>query len=261
MKHGLLMLTLVAGLTASAWATTIISQNFDDTGVFTPSVTTAGDASNTGGLWTTMTADPGDGTLSGIRTAHAHSATQSLLVQRGSTLPFGTVNNGIDTAATTSFEFQYWVYRANNTDGSAVIQLDNSATILSAPNQRFGIFIQGTSGYIMQYSSGTWANAGLANIPVNTWTRIRMEVDMTQGDYGAYNLYLMFEGQIESGPVTHTLTAAGPSYINAVRFNPQGTAGGQICFDDISLTAIPEPATMSLLAAGSLLAILRKRSL
>ncbi|HPS53181.1 MAG TPA: PEP-CTERM sorting domain-containing protein, partial [Phycisphaerae bacterium] len=147
------------------------------------------------------------------------------------------------------FEYQFWIYRANS-DASAVALLENSETIATGSGKlNTSVYIQ--EGNIMVHPGGTWVDTN-ADIAVGVWTRVRMSFDMSSGDYGAYTLYIMPEGQAETEVWTGDLTTSARTVLNAIRFNPQGTTGGQTYIDDISLTIVPEPTAMMLLGLGSI---------
>jgi len=225
--------------------TTIIGQDFDS---FSANVSGfVGSSSDTGGRWGNFLLDGSPN----ISTTFAHSGNNSLVVERGKAAPFGRVAAGTDGQR---FEISYWQFRYDYPSSTVItpgVSLDESSftSCLS-----LGIFIQG-AGNVFYFNGTAWVDTGY-DMAKQKWTRIRQDVDLSKGTYGAYDLYLMEAGGTEIKILSDKALSETISTVNAMQLNPQGTTGTKTYFDDIQI--VPEPMSVVLLGLGALLGFRKK---
>ena len=202
----------------------IIGQDFDS---FSANVSGfVGSSSDTGGRWGNFLLDGSPN----ISTTFAHSGNNSLVVERGKAAPFGRVAAGTDGQR---FEISYWQFRYDYPSSTVItpgVSLDESSftSCLS-----LGIFIQG-AGNVFYFNGTAWVDTGY-DMAKQKWTRIRQDVDLSKGTYGAYDLYLMEAGGTEIKILSDKALSETISTVNAMQLNPQGTTGTKTYFDDIIL--------------------------
>jgi hypothetical protein len=100
-----------------------------------------------------------------------------------------------------------------------------------------------------------WTNpAGALPIAYDTWVEVSAEIDLTA------NACEIFYGGVSLGATTWTQGADPLNGIDVLDIFPISANASVMYYDDISLTEVPEPATMSLLALGGLTLVRRRKT-
>jgi hypothetical protein len=248
--------TLALATASSLNAATIFTDNASN---YTGGWTTGSNGGTGFGAWThtasgdniisfagTFTGDPADGGISGMSTtsfglyANPLGSGAFAIAERGFANPLGVGD---------SFSFQWG------------INFDSGSDSVNVGNKGFSLYSGGTGGVELINLN----NAGSSDITINgnnvgfgygtaamTWTITRtsatnLQVDATNRTGGA----------AYSGNITISGTAAPDSF----KFYASGMQGGneaQPYFNNLTLTVVPEPSSLSLLALSGL-ALLRRR--
>ena len=221
-----------------ASARVVLDQNFDDTSVFPPdSSGWYGNSSTTAGRWGDFVYPNGPY----VTNSDSYSASQSLEVIRGAGRPIGYVLDAVDTDV---FEVSYAVKPVTNGSSACVIFLSPGSSIDFA----LALYVRDNGN--VQYYNGSWTDTGAA-VPMEQWSTIKQVATVSTNTYDLY---------VNGSFVDTFNNTAYPilSGVARIHFYPQGAAGNVTLFDDIQITAVPEPATMALLGLGSLI-MLRRR--
>jgi hypothetical protein len=226
-----------------------------------------GNAGTSAGLWTASASDY----LPEIVADPANAANHVVAVTRhayNNTALFGVSNDAITSGI---FSYQYSIYLPTASDAAFAVNVNSQADVLSgAPTTPVGQQFRASSNNdVIVSSTPTESTAsghsiwgyGLGTngaIPTATWNTIRAVVDM---DQGTWSMYLTSGANAEITVFTDRAFRTGDlSDVNAVGFYPQLPNTDHVVYlDNISLTRVPEPASLGLLGLGGLAMLIRRK--
>jgi len=189
----------------------------------------------------------GTSSLAGtVSTLQASSGAQSLQVVAGNDTvrPFSGVASGLWTLS-----LQQYVPSASS--GASWIILMNGYPATGNENWSVNLFTD-ISGNVMES-----ADVGGATLPLlkDQWVNIRFDIDLGANSVSSYyNNSLL---------ATHAWQSGGLNQLQALDLYPDEDAGagtaqvGSVFYDNVQLTPVPEPATVSLLLLGGLAVLFR----
>ncbi len=159
----------------------------------------------------------------------------------------------------------FWVYGDATGRRSMLAKLPSGPNPWDAAPLEVRAYADGNTGWVEKFGyvdNGAWVNSDIT-MTANAWWRIRLDYDMTAAsaeDY-TYSFYVMQEGQAEQAVAEDIAVRGGlasymPQWFYVQRY--YGGATDDWALDDITVTAVPEPASLLLLSAG-LLAMVRRR--
>lgn len=223
---------------SSAGAGIVMDQGFDDAGVFPPdSGGWYGDSSTTAGRWGDFAYPSGPY----VTNSDSYSGSQSLKVIRGAGRPIGYVLSAVNTDV---FEVSYAVKPVTNGSSACVVFLSPGSSIDFA----LALYVRDNGN--VQYYNGSWTDTGAA-VAMGQWSTIKQVATVSTNTWDLY----VDGSYIDT--FNNTVYPILPG-VARIHFYPQGPAGNVTLFDDIQITAVPEPATMALLGLGSLIMFRRR---
>ncbi len=193
-------------------------------------------------------------------TAQALSAPNSILVTgNGDTGGPGYSDNVHQYSGYTSGQWRYIanVFIPANYTGNEYFILMNTYADPTGPfNWSVELLMNGTTGQISDdYQTGvggTIRTGAPVSFVRGAWSQIQVDFDLTADTVSQY-----YNGTlVASGPWRTTSTSA----LNLAAVDLYSGSGNGIYFDNLSLTQIPEPGTLSLLALGAVAALRRRRA-
>jgi hypothetical protein len=262
--HFLAALAVIA-LACPATAQVVFDQDFDDTGVFNPSLADgsyAGTDTTTSGRWGEF--DTSGGTQYTITTEQAYSGTQSLKLERTAFESGDTITvrrNGasfadpVGTGASSQKQFSvvfqlYMLDDVSNNQGQFLLEWGNTAGTFSTSA---GMGVK-ANGRLMINIGGNWGEMGsLAAVGTNSWTEVRWDYDLDAGSNGQVTGYV--------GGVAVSATPSNLSFFNTANDRLQfraDTVNGQTSYVD-NFQLIPEPSSFALVGLGALALLARRR--
>jgi len=199
----------------------------------------------------TLFATGGTGGIQAITASESLSAPQSLLLHADSS--YNIVNRPFSRATTGLLSVEFAIrLDVEPHNASAAVYIDDRADALwPSDPMPYGLLFTGNwHGRQMSWFDGTWHDFG--GYDINRWYSVKLLLDL---DTEAFDIFidgtLVLEGALPNQPLL----------VNGVQrlilFNDNGYSGSA-WFDNISVSRVPEPATLSLLALGGL-AMLRRR--
>ncbi len=253
--HLLTASTGVLAFGAMTMATTILSQGFEESpftnGTEITNAEMVGDDESVGGGWVFN----GDFRPPNVTTDQAYSGTQSLRLRRPTTgdssFLYGqntsvSVTSGI---VETSF-YAYWVAGTSSVEFRLGTNLSTGV-----PTGNPGGSIGSGGGAITFYTGTGGVQAG--DVTETGWYGVKLVTDFDTSTFDVYldsgDGFTLIASDLSAGPLNND---AG----NAISFKQRGGGNGYFYLDDVSIIAVPEPATMGVLAlGGGALMLARKR--
>ena len=223
----------------------------------------AGQPSGGGTTWALAVAHPGDiAVVAGVGYSGAGlKATVGSTLYRGPTYSFSPTDGdlGITFNKASSAVDYSWRFRAGESNGVA-----------GSSNRRFKFYVGiGGAVTLLEYrddytylrfahDSGTYTSIGMANNA--NWHQVNVSAD-----WDAQTFTLFFDGVQQGGTYGFNDSNATPSDrpdpgVRLALYNGGSGAEGVAAYvDDVTITGVPEPATMSLLAVGGVLTLVRRK--
>jgi hypothetical protein len=262
--HFLAVLAVIA-LACPATAQVVFDQDFDDTGVFNPSLANgsyAGTDTTTSGRWGAFLTTGGQQYT--ISTDEAYSGTQSLKMARTSFTGTGIVvrRNGtsfadpIGTGASSQkqFSLQMYIYRlddGSNDPGAYTMNFGSTTNNFNLTGA-VAVLANGQLGY---YNGSIYASLGtLASVGVNDWTEVRWDFDLDAGVNGQVSGFI--DG-VAVGSAPGNLSSGFHSASDRVNIAVSSPDGNTTYVDNFQL--IPEPSSFALVGLGALALLARRR--
>lgn len=192
-----------------------------------------------------------------IVNSYASSGSQSLRL--GTTSGTSFHSNRIAVAPNggiMSFSTKVLVQANNTGDRMASLLVSTGTmggTVMGVSIDAGGVVRAGTSWGAV-YSTGAIGTAGAGTF-AEQWLNMSVTIDTATGDGSA-----VVDGFSSGGPIMANFSGINTSFgfLNLAS-DYSGGGEGNVFFDDVSIDAVPEPMTMTLLGAGALALLRRKK--
>lgn len=161
------------------------------------------------------------------------------------------------TSGVVDISFYINNYQTGDTDMSCQFFLSDGLS--DSANRAAGVIISGTDIKYYKGSGGS-TDSGYDLPADDTWTKLRLSCDL---DNRSYQVFMTLDGGSEVAVATDggfkdpAATGISAFYLRNNWF--EAVDGPQIWIDDVTVSHIPEPATLAMLAAGAGVAAIRRR--
>ncbi len=225
------------GLVSGVSAAPIFSDGFEDAPVGPVGAGPAGWVHNRG--W---------GNQGEIVTTHSFGGAQSLRIDDSSdTQSSGYLTKSFTEQAAGKWTLQLFVRPTANTQSIEI-------SLLSAGTTTFSTAILRNDGTIGYVSRGSWQNSSAVGYAADMWQKLEITVDL---DAKTWDLEFN-DAAVVSGVAAGTPSAAA-STLGQIQIVGGSSAVTSFYVDNVSLSAVPEPAAVSVLVAGLTLLGRRRR--
>jgi hypothetical protein len=167
------------------------------------------------------------------------------------------------TKSIIEFNVDMQVYKGSGSMGSIILKNTPYNGSTGVSNWIGGVMVTGSNGNIAYRDSGAWVTPEAGKFffypsgGVQAWGHLKIVADTSDEVYSVYGIK---SGETEEATIIENIPfqhAAGDASVNSAQFY-LGNSYSRAYWDNLEITAVPEPATLGLLALGSF-AVIRKR--